>query len=201
MRDLSLPDVWEQTFDRWLEPFLTAFGHKVRRKWAPVYVRGLLMPGERKSVEPLAARVAPDDVEQLHHFVATSRWDASWTCLPTCPLTRRGLDSPTMVARAPFRGHLAPPQLLGPVAVAMMLRTVRPNVGAGPSRRGERGPSPARFGTPTRHIPARDSDASTERCHRDAPEGQSHCGGSPRRDRASYLAMPRARGNGVGSGR
>jgi SRSO17 transposase len=75
MRDLSLPDAWERSFDQWLEPFLTAFGHKVRRKWAPVYVRGLLMPGERKSVEPLAARVAPDDVEQLHHFVATSRWD------------------------------------------------------------------------------------------------------------------------------
>src|ERR1700683_589384 len=69
MRDVSLPDAWEQSFDRWLEPFLTAFGHKVRRKWAPIYVRGLLMPGERKSVEPLAARVAPDDVEQLHHFV------------------------------------------------------------------------------------------------------------------------------------
>jgi SRSO17 transposase len=75
MRDVSLPDAWEQSFDRWLEPFLTAFGHKVRRKWAPIYVRGLLMPGERKSVEPLAARVAPDDVEQLHHFIATSRWD------------------------------------------------------------------------------------------------------------------------------
>ena len=75
MRDLSLPDAWERSFDQWLEPFLTAFGHKVRRKWAPIYVRGLLMPGERKSVEPLAARVAPDDVEQLHHFVATSRWD------------------------------------------------------------------------------------------------------------------------------
>src|SRR5579872_4383817 len=75
MRDLSLPAAVERSFDHWLEPFLTAFGHKVRRKWAPIYVRGLLMPGERKSVEPLAARVAPDDVEQLHHFVATSRWD------------------------------------------------------------------------------------------------------------------------------
>ena len=39
MRDLSLPDAWERSFDQWLEPFLTAFGHKVRRKWAPVYVR------------------------------------------------------------------------------------------------------------------------------------------------------------------
>jgi hypothetical protein len=34
-----------------------------------VYVRGLLGPGDRKSVEPLPARVAPDDYEQVHHFV------------------------------------------------------------------------------------------------------------------------------------
>jgi SRSO17 transposase len=39
-----------------------------------VYLEGLLGPGERKSVAPLAARVAPGEVEQLHHFVATSPW-------------------------------------------------------------------------------------------------------------------------------
>lgn len=65
---------WEKQFNRWLEPFLEAFGHKVRRKWAPVYLRGLVAPGERKSIEPLVARVAPGEVEQVHHFVATSRW-------------------------------------------------------------------------------------------------------------------------------
>jgi hypothetical protein len=41
----------------------------------PVYVRGLLGPGDRKSVEPLVARVAPADYEQVHHFVCTSCWD------------------------------------------------------------------------------------------------------------------------------
>jgi len=40
-----------------------------------VYVRGLLGPGDRKSVEPLAARVAPDDYAQVHHFVCASCWD------------------------------------------------------------------------------------------------------------------------------
>jgi SRSO17 transposase len=65
---------WEEQFHRWLEPFLDAFGHKVRRYWAPVYLRGLLAPGERKSIEPLVSRVAPGEVEQVHHFVATSRW-------------------------------------------------------------------------------------------------------------------------------
>jgi SRSO17 transposase len=66
---------WEQEFARWVAPFLAALGHKARRRWGPVYLRGLLGPGERKSVQPMAARVAPDDHEQLHHFIATSAWD------------------------------------------------------------------------------------------------------------------------------
>ncbi len=67
------PD-WEQELARWVTPFLQALGHKARRRWAPVYLQGLLGPGERKSVQPMAARVAPDDHEQLHHFIATSAW-------------------------------------------------------------------------------------------------------------------------------
>jgi len=42
------------------------------------YCAGLLLPGERKSVEPMAARVAPDNVrrthQSLHHLVADSPW-------------------------------------------------------------------------------------------------------------------------------
>ena len=42
------------------------------------YCTGLLLDGERKSVEPMAARLAPDHVqgmhESLHHFVAESPW-------------------------------------------------------------------------------------------------------------------------------
>jgi SRSO17 transposase len=66
---------WEQEFKRWVEPFLAEFGHKGQRRWAPVYLRGLIAPGERKSVEPMARRQCPGDKEQLHHFVATSKWD------------------------------------------------------------------------------------------------------------------------------
>jgi SRSO17 transposase len=42
-----------------------------------VYLRGLLFPGERKSVEPLAARVSPQSAQQLHHFIAVSQWDVA----------------------------------------------------------------------------------------------------------------------------
>src|SRR5690606_4017900 len=54
-----------------------AFEHKVRRRWAPVYLRGLLLPGDRKSIEPIVERVAPSEKEQVHHFVATSKWDTA----------------------------------------------------------------------------------------------------------------------------
>lgn len=65
---------WEREFDRWLAPFWDALGDARRRRWGPVYVRGLLGAGDRKSVEPMAARVAPDDYGQLHHFVCASCW-------------------------------------------------------------------------------------------------------------------------------
>jgi|SRR6187399_209696 len=65
---------WKRGLDRWLEPFLNALGDKRRRVWAPLYVLGLLIPGERKSMQPISSRVAPADVEQIHHFVATSPW-------------------------------------------------------------------------------------------------------------------------------
>ncbi|RYZ65287.1 MAG: IS701 family transposase [Proteobacteria bacterium] len=68
---------WEGRFDRFLEPFLDAWKFKKRRAWAPVYVRGLLLPGERKSIEPLAARVAPGHDQELRHFVSESAWDAA----------------------------------------------------------------------------------------------------------------------------
>lgn len=67
---------WEKRFDRFVEPFLEAWRTKKRRLWAPVYLRGLLMPGERKSIEPIASRVAPGHDQELRHFVSESPWNA-----------------------------------------------------------------------------------------------------------------------------
>jgi SRSO17 transposase len=67
-------DGWEAELGRWLEPFLARLRRKEQRHWAPFYLKGLILPGERKSVEPMAARVAPGDLQQLHHFVSTSPW-------------------------------------------------------------------------------------------------------------------------------
>ncbi len=65
---------WEAAFARWCEPFLAALSREAQRHWAPVYLKGLLGPGERKSVAPMAERLCPGDVQQLHHFVAAAPW-------------------------------------------------------------------------------------------------------------------------------
>ncbi len=70
------PSGWAGELEGWLAPFLTVLSRPEQRRWAPLYLKGLLLPGERKSVEPLAARVAPGEVQQLHHFVSASPWAA-----------------------------------------------------------------------------------------------------------------------------
>jgi SRSO17 transposase len=75
--DGSAAEGWEDELERWLAPFLARLRRKEQRHWAPFYVKGLILPGERKSVEPMAARVAPGDTQQLHHFVSTSPWAAA----------------------------------------------------------------------------------------------------------------------------
>lgn len=50
-------------------------GRSERRQWAEVYLRGLLLDGERKSIEPMALRVG-GDVQALQQFVGQSPWAA-----------------------------------------------------------------------------------------------------------------------------
>jgi SRSO17 transposase len=68
---------WEDELGRWLKPFLDRLGHKARRRMCPLYVSGLIGPGDRKSVQPMAARLSPGDYDQLHHFIADGVWDAA----------------------------------------------------------------------------------------------------------------------------
>jgi len=68
---------WSDDLSGWLKPFLSRLGHKARRRMCPLYVAGLIGPGERKSVGPMAERLAPGDYDQLHHFVSSGVWDAA----------------------------------------------------------------------------------------------------------------------------
>ena len=50
---------WEERFDDYVERLGDVLGHADRRAPLRAYATGLLLPGERKSVEPMAARVEP----------------------------------------------------------------------------------------------------------------------------------------------
>ena len=63
------PD-WQEELGRLLKPFLDRLGHKARRQMCPLYVSGLIGPGDRKSIQPMAKRLALGEYDQLHHFDA-----------------------------------------------------------------------------------------------------------------------------------
>lgn len=67
-------------FGEYLGRLHRAIGHADRREPLELYLTGLMLPGKRKSVEPMAARVDPRRVsarhQSLHHFVAKAPWEA-----------------------------------------------------------------------------------------------------------------------------
>ena len=74
-------DSLAQAAEQWIEPPLKS------------YCTGLFLPGERKSVEPMAARLAPDNVrrihQSLHHLVANAPWNDE-TLLASAPVCLSG---------------------------------------------------------------------------------------------------------------
>src|SRR5215213_1473553 len=68
----------ESRFAAYVESLAGALGHADRVAPLRAYCTGLILPGERKSVEPMAARVDPGRGQaahqSLHHFVAKAEW-------------------------------------------------------------------------------------------------------------------------------
>src|SRR5689334_16086810 len=73
-----LPETGERRLQAYLSRLAEVVGHADRKERLVGYCTGLLLPGERKSVEPMAARLDPARVsslhQALHHFVATAPW-------------------------------------------------------------------------------------------------------------------------------
>ena len=68
----------EARFDEYAEMIGQVLAHADRRRPAQWYLKGLMLPGGRKSVEPMAARVQPQNVrsahQSMHHLVADAQW-------------------------------------------------------------------------------------------------------------------------------
>jgi len=68
----------ETRFEAYIAKLASVLGHADRHEPLRAYCQGLVLPGDRKSVEPMAARVDPLHVrsrhQSMHHFVADSPW-------------------------------------------------------------------------------------------------------------------------------
>src|SRR4051794_20409330 len=96
---------WEERFDDYVERLGETIGHADRRGPLRAYATGLLLPGERKSIEPMAARVDPARVgaahQSLHHFVAKAAWDDAGLLRAV-----RDYALPAMMEHGPIRAWL-----------------------------------------------------------------------------------------------
>jgi SRSO17 transposase len=77
-RAASDSEAQAKRFTAYVDGLAKKAGHADRSAPLKSYCTGLLLPGERKSVEPMAARLAPENVrrmhQSLHHLVADAPW-------------------------------------------------------------------------------------------------------------------------------
>ena len=72
---LAMAVDWRDELNGWLVPFVEALGNKTRGRMCPAYIAGLIGPGDRKSVQPMAARADDVSYDRLHHFIGSGVWD------------------------------------------------------------------------------------------------------------------------------
>jgi SRSO17 transposase len=77
--------LWKESFEHlreFLTPLIADLGRSERRVAATGYVEGLLIPGQRKSIGPMAERLAVDS-QILQQFVTDSPWrdEAVWSAI------------------------------------------------------------------------------------------------------------------------
>jgi len=62
-------------FETFAAEMLSSLPYRKQRHWAQVYLRGLLLEGRRKSVQPLAQRLPDGDEQNLQQFLNQSPWE------------------------------------------------------------------------------------------------------------------------------
>jgi len=63
-----------ERLEQFLADLLEPQGRRERRHWSSVYIRGLLLDGERKSIEPMAARLPEGNVQNMQQVIGQSPW-------------------------------------------------------------------------------------------------------------------------------
>lgn len=76
-RRLARDEDWQADLELWLAPYLEGQGNKTRRRMCPNYIAGLIGPGDRKSIQPIALRSEAIPYDRLHHFIGAGLWDSA----------------------------------------------------------------------------------------------------------------------------
>lgn len=63
--------------DQFLNDLVEPMGRSERRHWARIYIQGLLLDGQRKSVQPIAERIVGADEQALNQFLNQSPWEVT----------------------------------------------------------------------------------------------------------------------------
>src|SRR5277367_3349092 len=95
----------ESRFRAFVERLSDAVGHADRDEPLRAYCMGLILPGDRKSVEPMAARIEPGRVgamhQAMHHFIANAPWSEEAVLAAV-----RGWALPAIEARGSIRAWI-----------------------------------------------------------------------------------------------
>ncbi len=106
-------------FESYIEALALVLDHRGRHEPFRHYFTGLLLPGNRKSVEPMAARLAPGRVSAEHpslwHFVGQPPWSSEGLLAPV-----RTSVLPALTGRGPVEAWIVDcrKRVLGSVAPA-----------------------------------------------------------------------------------
>lgn len=126
-----MEESWRRDLEAWLAPLIGALRHKTKGRMCPAYIVGLIGPGDRKSIQPMAARDGGVSYDRLHHFIASGVWDsvpvetallaeagrmvgddAAWLVIDDTALPKKGItrsvsrrNTPRRLARTPTAGR------------------------------------------------------------------------------------------------
>lgn len=101
----AAPGTQEDRFAAYVQSLAQAAGHLDRHEPLKAYCKGLLLPIERKSVEPMAARLAPDNVRQMHQSMHHLVADAPWSDEELLKKVRQSV-LPAMLEQAPVEAWI-----------------------------------------------------------------------------------------------
>jgi SRSO17 transposase len=83
----------QHRLNNFLGELVTMMGRSERAHWATMYIRGLLLDGDRKSIQPMAQRIG-GDLESMQQFVSDSPWDVALVQEQLCVKLKRDFPVP-----------------------------------------------------------------------------------------------------------